>query len=75
MPHVWLGMWLAVIVVAAGCGGGEMSLPEYVEQLNAIESRARQQYEVLVASEQGAVLVAEGAQLTDFTPQDHPLLR
>jgi hypothetical protein len=63
-------MCLAGIVVAGGCGGGELSLPEYVEELNAIVDRARQQYEALVASPEGAVLVAEGAQLTNFTPQD-----
>ena len=61
---------LCVTLLVSGCGGGEMSLPEYVEQLNAILNRAHQQYEVLVASPQGAVLVAEAAQLTDFTPQD-----
>jgi len=32
--------------------------------------RASQQYEQLVTSPQGAVLIAEGAQLADFTPQD-----
>ncbi len=61
---------LGVTLLLWGCGGGEMSLTEYVEQLNAIVDRARQQYETLVASPQGAVLIAEGAQLTDFTPQD-----
>lgn len=47
-----------------------MSLTEYVERLNAIVDRARQQYFDLVASPQGEVLVAEGRQLTDFRPQD-----
>jgi hypothetical protein len=60
---------LGVTLLLWGCGGGEMSLTEYVERLNAIVEGARQQYEALVASPQGAVLVAEGAQLTDFTPQ------
>lgn len=45
-------------------------MSEYVERLNAILVRAIQQYELLVASPQGAVLVAEGAQLTEFNPQD-----
>jgi len=53
-----------------GCGGGEISLSEYVERLNAILVRAIQQYELLVASPHGAVLVAEGPQLDEFTPQD-----
>ena len=61
---------LGVSLLLWGCGGGEMSLTEYVEQLNAIVDGARQQYEVLVAGPQGAVLVAEEAQLTDFTPPD-----
>lgn len=47
-----------------------MTLTEYVGRINGIVEHARQQYEVLVAGEQGAVLVAEGAQLTDFTPHD-----
>ncbi len=68
MGRVWAGAWLVLVVAA--CGGGEMSLTEYVEQLDAIVDRVNQQYEALVASPEGAVLVAEGAQLTDFTPQD-----
>jgi hypothetical protein len=47
-----------------------MTLTEYVERLNAIVSRASQQYYALVESPRGAVLIAEGAQLADFTPQD-----
>jgi hypothetical protein len=59
-----------VTLLLGGCGGGETSLTEYVEQLTAIMDRAVQQGEALVASPQGAVLVAEGAQLNEFTPQD-----
>jgi len=61
---------LCVALLASGCGGGEPSLTEYVERLNPIMIRAIQQYDELVTSPQGAVLVAEGAQLADFTPQD-----
>ncbi len=62
---------LCVTLLVSGCGGGdEVSLTEFVERLNPIMVRASQQYEELVASPQGAVLVAEGAQLADFTPQD-----
>jgi len=61
---------LGVTLLVGGCGGGEMSLTEYVEGLNAVVDQARQQYEVLVATPSGAVLVAEGAQINDFTPQD-----
>ena len=47
-------------------GDGEMSLTEYVERTNAVIDRAARQYEVLVASDEGAVLVANGAELADF---------
>ena len=58
-----------VMLLLGGCGGGEMSLTEYVDRLNAIMTGAIQQGEALFASPQGAVL-AEGAQLSDFTPGD-----
>ncbi len=65
---------LCVALLVSGCGGGdegdELSLTEWVEGLNALIAKASQQYDELVASPQGAVLVAEGAQLADFTPQD-----
>jgi hypothetical protein len=57
-----------------------MSLTEYVEEINAIFDRGIERYEALVTSPEGLVLIAgqgshlgfgdEGAQLTDFTPQD-----
>ncbi len=53
-----------------GCSGGDMSLTEYVDRVNAINDRAMGQYEVLIAGPRGGVLVAEGSQLADFTPQD-----
>ncbi len=66
--------------MVAACGGGEMSLTEYTERVDAIFVRGIQQYEVVVGSPQGLVLIVgqgshlgfddQGAQLTDFTPQD-----
>lgn len=44
-----------------GCGGGELSLTEYTERINAIEMRA---------SRQGEELAAEAQDAVDFTPQD-----
>ena len=61
---------VCLVLTASGCGGGEMSLTEYVDELNAINGGALQQYQELIASPQGEVLVAEAAQITDFTPQD-----
>jgi len=61
---------LCVALLASGCGGGEPSLTEYVERLNPIMIQASQQYDELMTSPPGAVLVAEGAQLAEFTPQD-----
>ncbi len=60
----------SITLLLSGCGGGEMSLTEYVDRVDAIMRRALQRYEVLIAGPQGEVLVAEGAQLADFTPQD-----
>jgi len=65
-----VGAGAFLIVVAAACGGGDISQAEYVEELNSIVDRAASQYEELVSSPQGVVLVAEGEQLTDFSPQD-----
>jgi hypothetical protein len=68
--RAWAGICLVVFVVAAGCGGGEMTLTEYAEELNAIVGRAGQRWEAYVATPQGEVLVAGREQLTEFTPQD-----
>ena len=71
---------LCVSAVSVGCGSGDMSLTEYVEEINAIFDRGIERYEALVTSPEGLVLIVgqgshlgfgdEGAQLTDFTPQD-----
>ncbi len=61
---------ICLVLMISGCGGGELSLTEYVDQLNAIGSPALQQFEALLASPQGEVLVVDPAQITDFTPQD-----
>jgi hypothetical protein len=52
---------LCLALLLYGCGGGEMSLTEYTERINAIEVRA---------SQQGEELAAEAEQISDFTPQD-----
>lgn len=59
-----------VALVVSACGGGELSLSAYVEELTAIMQEAIEQGEELTASGAGAVLVAEGAQLDEFSPQD-----
>jgi len=71
---------LVAAVLLAGCGGGEMSLNEYVERVDAVFQQGMAEYEVLVASPEGQVLLvgqgdhmglsADGSQLTDFAPQD-----
>jgi hypothetical protein len=68
--RTWIGICLAAIVVAGGCSDGEMSMAEYVERFNDITEDARRQYDEFAASPQGGVLVAEGEQFSDFTPQD-----
>ena len=61
---------VCLVLMVSGCGGGEISLTEYVDHLNAVGSRALKQFEAFLASPQGEVLVAEPAQINDFTPQD-----
>ncbi|RZV43353.1 MAG: hypothetical protein EX267_08360 [Acidimicrobiia bacterium] len=74
-----LSTTLAALMLA-GCGGTEMSMEEYVESVDAIFERAIGQYEDIIESPGGLVLVVgqgdhlgfddQGLQLTDFTPQD-----
>lgn len=81
---MWAKRWIAVVLwvalVLVGCGGGEMTMREYVDALDAIYARGTERYEAIVATPAGLVLVVgqgehlgftdQGAQLTDFTPQD-----
>jgi len=71
---------LLITFLLAGCGGGEMSLTEYVERINGIFDRGIEQYEPLATSPEGLVLIVgqgshlgiadQEVQLTDFTPHD-----
>jgi hypothetical protein len=47
--RAWVGICVTVIVVASGCGGGDMSMSEYVDEMNTIGARIAQQSEVVVA--------------------------
>ena len=69
MHRAWMGLCLVVALAAAACGG-ESTLTEYVEQVNAAINRGMSRYEVIIAGPQGQVLVAQGEDLYDFTPQD-----
>ena len=69
MRRVCAGALLALIIAACG-GGGELSVTEYVASLNAAVDIARGEYESLVTSPEGAVLLANGEQLAEYTPQD-----
>jgi len=70
----------AATLLLGGCGGGETSLNEYVEQVDAVFQQGISEYEVLVATPEGKVLLVgqgdhmglseDGARLSDFTPQD-----
>ncbi|MGI9648544.1 MAG: hypothetical protein ACR2OI_08500 [Acidimicrobiia bacterium] len=51
---------LCVAALLAGCGSGELSLTEYVDQVNAV---------VEVAVEKGNKLTISGADVPDFSPQ------
>ena len=49
MRRAWVGICVTVIIVASGCGGGEMSLSEYVDEMNTVGARIAQQSEVVFA--------------------------
>jgi hypothetical protein len=71
-------LWAALLLT--GCGGGELSLNEYVERVDAVFEQGISDYERLIATPEGKVLLVgqgdhmgfsqDGAQLSDFTPQD-----
>jgi hypothetical protein len=71
---------ICMVFGVVACAGGEMSLAEYVEHIDAVFDRGIAQYEEIVASPQGMVLIVgqgshlgladQGAELTDFTPHD-----
>lgn len=61
---------VCVAAVVASCGGDDASLTDYTEQVEVVVDRAAEQYWALVASPEGAVLVAEPDELLNFTPQD-----
>jgi hypothetical protein len=52
---------LCLALLLCGCGGGALSLTEYTEHINAVETRA---------SEQGERIGDEIEDIVDFTPQD-----
>lgn len=57
----FVGFGICFAVLLAACSGGEISLTEYVDRLNAIE---------LQASQQGDALANQAEQTDDFTPLD-----
>jgi len=71
---------LSVMLLLVGCSGGEVSLTEYLDRINAIFERGMEQYEALATSPAGHVLIVgqgshlgiadQGVQLTDFTTRD-----
>ena len=67
--HALAGSLIASIAIG-GCGGGELSLTEYVDEVNELVADARSQYEELIASGEGDVLWAEGEALLNYTPGD-----
>jgi hypothetical protein len=68
MRRIWADVRLALLHGA--CDAGEISLSECVERINTIVNRASEQYEALVTSPQGAVLVVDATQLSDLAPPD-----
>ena len=71
---------LALAGLLAGCSGGGPTMAEYVDEVDAVFDQGLGEYETLVSSPEGLVLIVGqgahlgfdtgGKQLTDFTPQD-----
>jgi len=61
---------LCLSMLLYGCGGGEMSLTEYAEQVTDIFEGAQQRADRLYAGPEGAILSATGTELTEFEPAD-----
>ncbi len=80
LNKLWVPVTLWVSLLLVSCGGGELTMSEYVDAVDAIFARGIERYEAVVVSPQGQVLIVgqgehlgftgQGAQLTDFTPQD-----
>lgn len=69
MRRILASTCLALVV--ASCGGGdEASLANYTESVRTVVDRAAEDYRSLVASPEGAVLVAGPDEIDAFTPQD-----
>lgn len=71
-------LWGALLLAA--CGGGKLTMAGYVDEVDAVFDLGIREYETLVTSQEGLVLIVGqgahfgfddgGKQLTDFTPQD-----
>lgn len=57
-------------MVVAACGGGELSLTEYADEVEEIIAGARSDYEALLDSSEGGVLFAQGDDLLAYAPAD-----
>lgn len=76
----WIAAALLAPLLLAACSDSEPSMAEYVEEIDAVFQQGLAEYEVLVNGPEGLVLIVgqgphlgfddQGAQLTDFTPQD-----
>ena len=60
MRHVWVGIWLAAILVA--CSGDSVSVPEYAEQAEELVATMEAQFETLDADWEAAEPTVAGAQ-------------
>ena len=52
-----VGSALLAALMLTACGGGEMSLNEYVDRVDEVFQQGISQYEVLVATPEGKVLL------------------
>lgn len=82
MPIV-MSRAIPVLIIITGlltACGGELTMAEYVDEMDAIFDRGLERYEAVIASPEGMVLIVGqgdhlgfddgGLQLSDFTPRD-----
>lgn len=67
MRAVAAGVCLALAITA--CASSEGSLTEYVEDIEVVFQDARGKYEEFLTTPGAGVLIAEGADLLEYTPQ------
>jgi hypothetical protein len=69
VSRLWIVLAVAVGVVAAGCGDDELSLTEYVDEVNELMVNANEDAAALLLRPEGPLIYGYGFDLDEYTPQ------